>query len=132
MNEIAIASVPIQEWEKPYELKEAFYHGSIFPQLHKPFYIEEQAQSPAEPLGEREQKLAEIQQTTFYLIDLTLFLDTHPGHPEALEQKRQIQEKRKELLKQFAEEYYPLTADCAGDAAKAPGPWEGGTAHVAL
>ena len=42
MNEIAIASVPIQEWEKPYELKEAFHHGSIFPQLHKPFYIEEQ------------------------------------------------------------------------------------------
>ena len=47
MNEIAIASVPVQEWEAPYPSPQALQKGSIFPQLHMPFFVEEQMMQEA-------------------------------------------------------------------------------------
>lgn len=133
MSQIAIATVPIQEWEQPLDCKEALCSGSIFPQLHKPFYIEdEMPKCNAKPLSEREAALLEIQQVTFCLIDLQLFLDTHPDDANAKSMKQQIQTKRKELLAAFAKNHYPLTSDCQGDQAEEVAPWGGGDSHVAL
>lgn len=133
MSQIAIASVPIQKWEKPYDMKEALCMGSIFPELHKPFYVEEQMEKcAAKPLNEREARLLEIQQVTFSLIDLQLFLDLHPEEAEGKEMKRQLQSKRKELLAAFAKDYYPLTCDCQGDQKEEAAPWGGGNEHVEL
>lgn len=37
---LAIASVPCQEWKGTYEnLEDALNYGTIFPQLHMPFYM---------------------------------------------------------------------------------------------
>lgn len=36
---LAIASVPIQPWEQPYEPAAALQHGTIFPCLDLPFYV---------------------------------------------------------------------------------------------
>lgn len=133
MSELAIASVMPQEWEQPYEAQQALVEGTIFPQLNMPFFVEEQMKKKeVTPLGGEEGLLLELQQTTFFLVDLTLFLDTHPGHAEANTMKAQLQRKRKELLKQFASEYAPLTMDCEGEAKVELVPWEGGKDYVAL
>lgn len=133
MNEIAIASVPIQEWEQPYDVEKALQNGSIFPQLYKPFFIEDEMKSKdVTPLSNREASLLEIQQVTFFLIDLQLFLDTHPDHSEGKQMKQQLQQKRKELKDKFAREHYPLTMDCQGEQEEEIAPWGGGEKHVAL
>lgn len=37
MPVLAMAYVPMQEWERPYELDVGFQRGTIFPSLDKPF-----------------------------------------------------------------------------------------------
>lgn len=37
MPVLAMAYVPMQEWETPYELEVGFQQGTIFPSLNKPF-----------------------------------------------------------------------------------------------
>ena len=36
-SEIAIATVPCQQWSEPYDLAKALKEGTIFPELNKPF-----------------------------------------------------------------------------------------------
>lgn len=36
---LAIATVPMQPWEQPYDPQTALKHGTIFPSLNLPFYI---------------------------------------------------------------------------------------------
>lgn len=36
---LAIATVPIQKWNTTYDLEKALQVGTIFPELHKPFYL---------------------------------------------------------------------------------------------
>lgn len=38
-SEIAIATVPCQQWSEPYDLAKALKEGTIFPELNKPFYM---------------------------------------------------------------------------------------------
>lgn len=135
MNEIAIASVAVQKWNQPDETLNSLKSGCIFPELRKPFFIEEQMDSKekcCEAKDECEEHLREIQLTQFLLIDLQLFLDTHPNDTEAKSLKQQYQEKCKALKQKFAKEHYPLTIECEGDDREAPIPWEGGMKNVAL
>lgn len=98
-------------------------------------------------LESRQDMLCKINQVSFGINDLTLYLDTHPTDNEALTLFEQYHKERKELLKQFEEAYEPLTVDCVnienskhvGSECKYPGerhfhwvdgplPWEGGAA----
>ncbi len=36
---LAIATVPMQRWEAPYECCKGLWCGTIFPSLHKPFFV---------------------------------------------------------------------------------------------
>lgn len=36
---LAIATVPMQSWEQPYDPAAALKHGTIFPSLNLPFYV---------------------------------------------------------------------------------------------
>lgn len=126
MSEIAIASVAVQKWEQPNEPEKALEMGSVFSSLNKPFFIEEQMKKKeVMPKSDCDRMLEQIQQVTFCLIDLELFLDTHPESEEAYACKKQLQQQRKELLAQFAQEFYPLTIQCEGHCDDAPAPWEG-------
>lgn len=126
MNEIAIASVPIQEWEQPYEPEKALQQGTVFSCLYKPFFAEEQmSNKEAMPKSECEALLNTIQQISFALVDITLYLDTHPDDQEALKFREDNRLRRKELLQKFAAQYYPLTPDCEGLWSDGPIPWEG-------
>ena len=63
-------------------------------------------------MADRASMLQEINETSFMVNDLTLYLDTHPLEEAALLQFQKAMEKRKELLKAYAEEFEPLTMDC--------------------
>ena len=97
-------------------------------------------------MADRASMLQEINENSFMVNDLTLYLDTHPLEEAALLQFQKAMEKRKELLKAYAEEFEPLTMDCvcpdtnnhsacctryAGQKhftwSDGPLPWEGGS-----
>jgi len=94
----------------------------------------------------RAELLKEINETSFMLDDLRLFLDTHPTNQQAMESFSTAMKKRKQLLNRYAEEFEPLTVDCvcpdtnnrSGFMTKYPNqkhftwvdgplPWEGGS-----
>lgn len=139
---LAIASVPVQEWERVYDECSALLSGTIFPELDMPFFAAEQPmetsimealrnqQEASSPGGtsdcsEREKDMLKIMTVSFFLDDLRLFLDTHPSEPNADTMKNEFRAKRKQLLADFAQKYYPLTADCEGCWLEGPMPWEG-------
>lgn len=63
-------------------------------------------------MADRNSMLKQISETTFLLDDMRLYLDTHPLDENALEQFGDYQTKRKQLLKEFADQFDPLTCDC--------------------
>lgn len=96
-------------------------------------------------MADRIQLLKEIDEISFTVNDLNLYLDTHPLDQEAINYFQQTMAKRKELLKNYANEFEPLLIDyvCpdtnnssqahtnyAGQKhftwADGPLPWEGG------
>lgn len=78
--------------------------------------------------------LREIDKISFAVNEFTLFLDTHPDCQEALLAFNSAAKTRKELMKQYADAYGPLTVDCISTGGSAdhwswqdgPAPWEGG------
>ena len=117
---LAIATVPVQPWGPLFTEDEALCTGTIFRDLEMSFFATEDLPStkhaPATPASqeqaEREHLLGQIFLTSFYLDDLTLFLDTHPQDGDALKCFQEKNTQRKALKQQFAEKFYPLTRDC--------------------
>jgi spore coat protein JB len=52
--------------------------------------------------------LEQLQAVDFALVDLTLYLDTHPHDYQAIQQFNQLAQKRKQLKKQYETSYGPL------------------------
>lgn len=73
--------------------------------------------------------LKAIQMYDFYLVDLGLFLDTHPNDVQALAKFNEIKEKLQAAVSAYAAKYGPLTFE-QNNSAKAfywvdgPWPWE--------
>ena len=73
-----------------------------------------------------------INQISFAVDDVKLFLDTHPGNQKALEYFQKYKEKRIEALKEYAEVYGPLTVDTVSENRllelwiNEPWPWQEG------
>ncbi len=82
-------------------------------------------------MSERDQMLKDIGILSFVLIDLMLYLDTHPQDRSAMEYYNHYDRIKTQLKREFGKKYYPLTMEQAesntewrwGDA---PLPWEGG------
>nr|WP_050794372.1 spore coat protein CotJB [Paenibacillus curdlanolyticus] len=53
-------------------------------------------------------KLLELQQLDFALVELTLYLDTHPNDLQALQQFNQLAQQRQQVAFQFEMKYGPL------------------------
>lgn len=81
--------------------------------------------------NERQRMLNDIGIVDFTLVELMLFLDTHPGNQEAMEHFNHYANIKNKMMKDFSQMYYPLVKEHAesnnvwrwGDA---PLPWEGG------
>lgn len=63
-------------------------------------------------MADRAQLLKQIQEISFTVNDLTLYLDTHPLDTDALDAFAQARAQRKELMDQYARQFEPLTVDC--------------------
>ncbi len=140
---LAIASVPMQRWGELYDEQEALDNGTVFPDLNKPFFVMEGAPVPERKAAgtpgeqQREHMLLQIQKVSFVVDDVRLYMDTHPRDAQGLALLRAMLGKRKQLLKEYAQQFYPLTIDCMADACenvpeggcycwqKGPTPWEG-------
>lgn len=78
----------------------------------------------------REEMTRQMQEIGFYLVELNLFLDTHPEDSPALATYNAYAEELAKLRKQYFESYGPVTNfgnQPAGDSFKwvnAPWPWE--------
>ncbi|MGI6006381.1 MAG: spore coat protein CotJB [Ruminococcus sp.] len=77
------------------------------------------------------QLLQLINETSFAVNDLTLFLNSHPDSQPALSAFEEELKKRKEAMKEYACRFSPLTIDTADDAQSSswqwissPWPWE--------
>jgi spore coat protein JB len=78
--------------------------------------------------------LSKIQQVSFALTDLSLFLDTHPDCDSAICLYQQTMQQRIRLLEEFTKNYFPLNQDCIHESncnqnqfcwTLGPAPWEG-------
>lgn len=81
----------------------------------------------------RAQLMQYINEVSFAVSDILLYLDTHPEDEKAMAFYRENAEKRNAALKHYAMQYGPLTIDTALDNAsrswewvQQPWPWEGG------
>lgn len=63
-------------------------------------------------MADRNELLKKISAISFTLDDLRLFLDTHPLDDNAMKLYQQTLTERKQLLKQYADAFEPLTTDC--------------------
>ncbi|WP_099468571.1 spore coat protein CotJB [Konateibacter massiliensis] len=146
-NHLAIVNMPIQQWGELYTQEEALNVGTIFHDLNMPFFAAESVMSTTSPIAsgiestgiskeqaEREQLMTKINQVSFFLDDLTLYLDTHEKDAQALQLYHEKSLECAELRKQFAQKFYPLTKLCvpfcgSGEASfclqDGPMPWEG-------
>ncbi len=81
--------------------------------------------------AEKEHLLMDIHTVGFLLVDMALYLDTHPYDRDALDFYNHYLRIQKGLKQEFANKYYPLTLDTADGCGKewkwgfAPAPWEG-------
>ena len=81
----------------------------------------------------RQELLNHINQASFAVDDVKLYLDTHPCDTDALSFFREYSRQRNELLKEYAKVYGPLTIDTADiscrdrlDWVNEPWPWQEG------
>lgn len=147
-NYLAISNVPMQQWGELYSQEEALNIGTIFHDLNKPFFAADSVMGTVSPIAsgmeskdmsgeqaEREQLLCKINQISFYLDDLNLYLDTHENDMQALQMYHEKAKECAQLKQQFAQQFYPLTKQCIPSCAdfnetsfcwqKGPMPWEG-------
>lgn len=141
---LAMVSVPAQSWGRIYDENEAFCYGTVFPELNKPFFAAsaiEETKQKADGNGNMQQTkdelLLQIQKVSFVVDDVRLYMDTHPKDAQGLALLKTMLKKRKELLKEYALQFYPLTMDCMTDIyeknpdsecycwQEGPCPWEG-------
>jgi len=74
--------------------------------------------------------LHQLQAIDFALVDLTLYLDTHPNDYEAIRQFNELSLKRRKLKKQYETQFGPLQqygnsySQYPWDWSKTPWPWQ--------
>lgn len=144
---LAMASIPIQSWTPPYDHDRALKIGTIFPDLNKPVFCGDDTPLPddscvkSDKTGSAKCLLKKINEISFTLTDLALFLDTHPDCDSAISLYQQTMKQRKTLLEEFAKNYYPLTQDCIEESncngkkfcwTAGPAPWEGDDALCSI
>ena len=95
------------------------------------------AQDPSSRQQGRECLMLQVMEIGFMMDDIRLYMDTHPEDKDGLQLLKQVIQRRKQLMTDFAEEYYPLTMDCMAGLyeknpesdcycwEKGPMPWEG-------
>ncbi|MCR4924652.1 MAG: spore coat protein CotJB [Clostridiales bacterium] len=78
-------------------------------------------------MTEREALLRKIAAKQFAIWELHIYLDTHINEPEAVKRSKKCKEELNVLVKEYENEYGPLTNDCSSTSSawlKNPWPWD--------
>ena len=62
-------------------------------------------------MADKNKLLLKLDQVSFSLDDLLLYLDTHPEDQDALNLYQELRGQRAEALREFEANFYPLTKD---------------------
>ena len=118
-------------WQKDKLLDptEGFIKGNLFANLYDPY----KNYKPAElnPKNEREALLYQVMQYKFALIELNLYLDTHPNDKEMIKLYNKYLKTEKQMCDKYESMYGPLIlgSEHVGKNTwnwkKSPWPWEG-------
>lgn len=81
-------------------------------------------------MSQKEQMLKDIGMVDFALVELALYLDTHPFDRAAMEYFNHYNRIKNQMEREFSQRFYPLTKDYADSNKEwrwgmAPLPWEG-------
>jgi hypothetical protein len=111
-----------------YPLFEAFFKGNIESRTYEQY--EHYRPMAIEAGNEQTRALLIIQALVFNLIDLGLYLDTHPNSNEAFELFKKYQNELRPLMKDYESKYGPFTLKSEAfdklpwEWIKGPWPWE--------
>ena len=98
-------------WQKDKLLDptEGFIKGNLFANLYDPY----KNYKPAElnPKNEREALLYQVMQYKFALIELNLYLDTHPNDKEMIKLYNKYLKTEKQMCDKYESMFGPLTVD---------------------
>ena len=127
---LAVPYVPYQQTgSQMYGQNDALNNGTLFPGLDLPFHLKKDASNVVCT------PLAELQALEFVLVELALYLDTHPDDAEAFALYQQYADMERQARSAYEAVNGPLTLAAAaqGDSwsawLKGPWPWtlmEGG------
>lgn len=120
---MAVPYVPFQQ-DNPqkYTQTEALSNGTLFPGLNLPFHLKVDGSSlPSTPL-------AELQALEFVVLELGIYLDTHPDDAEAFTMFKQYAAMEKAAKAAYEAKYGPLTKSSAASGEtyrwlQDPWPW---------
>lgn len=95
--------------DQPIDPKEGWMKGNLFANLYDPYKNYKYAK--LDPKNEREALLYQVMQYKFALIELNLYLDTHPNDTEMVRLYNQYLDIEKKMCDKYESMYGPLTLD---------------------
>lgn len=120
---LAVPYVPFQQNNpKKYSQDDALSNGTLFPGLNLPFHMKVEGSTlPTNPL-------VELQALEFVVLELGMYLDTHPDDTEAFALFKQYAAMERSAKASYEERFGPITkaAAATGDSyqwLKSPWPW---------
>lgn len=95
--------------EQLFDPAQGFIKGNLFANLYDPY----KKHKPVElnPKNERDALLYQVMQYKFALIELNLYLDTHPNDTEMIKLYNQYLVTEKQMCDKYESMYGPLTVD---------------------
>lgn len=103
---LAVPYVPFQQnTPQRYDQTDALSNGTLFPGLNLPFHLKTEGSAlPSDPLSE-------LQALEFVVLELGIYLDTHPEDEEAFQLYRQYVAMERSAKAAYEESNGPLTKD---------------------
>lgn len=101
--------INMSNMQQPIDPTKGWIRGNLFKNLYDPY----KNYKPAElkPKNERETLLYQVMQYKFALIELNLYLDTHPNDTEMINLYNQYLDIEKKMCDKYESMYGPLTLD---------------------
>lgn len=120
---LAVPYVPMQQRNsKRYDQTDALRNGTLFPGLNLPFHLKTEGSSLPNTTP-----MTELQALEFVVLELGLYLDTHPDDAEAFSLFRQYVDMEKAAKTAYEAKYGPLFLSSAANAGESfrwlDGPW---------
>lgn len=114
--------------QQPIDPVKGWLRGNLFANLYDPY--KNYKPDNLEPKNERETLLYQVMQYKFALIELNLYLDTHPNDMEMIKLYNKYLKIEKQMCDKYESMYGPLTLDSnyldknTWEWLKSPWPWE--------